>query len=151
MSTEDGGVLEVLDLDLPAGSYTFALSPGGERAVPYLLEAAPLGTRTDSTEIEPNDRFTEANLLGPAVEIAGALVGNEVDYYQFHLGDEEAGFYTLGFDADASAQLCLLDAAETAIYCSIGAGVELADLALAAGDTVSTSTGARATCPTPSA
>ncbi len=134
VSTESGGALEVLDLELLAGSYTFVLSPASERTAPYLLEAVPLGTRTDGTEIEPNDRFTEANLLEPDVEVAGALAGNELDYYQFHLGDEEAGFYTLGFDADASAQLCLLDAAETAIYCSIGAGVELADLALAAGD-----------------
>ncbi len=133
-STEDGGALELAGLELAAGTYTFALGPASERQVPYLLEALPLGARTDGVEVEPNDRLSEANRLEPAVEVAGTLVGNDIDYYRFRLSGHATGFFTVGFDADAPAQVCLLDATQRAMHCGVGAGVELTDLALAPGD-----------------
>ena len=94
----------------------------------------PLGARTDGVEVEPNDRLSEANRLEPAVEVAGTLVGNDIDYYRFRLSGHATGFFTVGFDADAPAQVCLLDATQRAMHCGVGAGVELTDLALAPGD-----------------
>ena len=100
------GVGRLDALGLAAGTYTIRLRSASEGPGAILLDAEPQGVLTDGDEVEPNDRYEDANVLVPGEEVGGG--GGDSDYYRIAVDAGAAGrAWDLTLDADGRVDLQL--------------------------------------------
>lgn len=102
------GAVRLDSLGLEPGIHTVRLQTrAGERAT-FVLDAEPQGILTDGNEIEPNNRYEDANLLPFASPLVGG--GGDQDWYVIDVDEEAAnGTWDLSIDADRDVSVQLLD------------------------------------------
>ena len=107
------GRLDALGLD--AGTYTLRLRSGSGGPGALLLDAAPQGILTDGNEVEPNNRYEDANVLEPGGEVEGG--GGDSDYYRIDVDAGAAGrAWDLTLDADGRVDLQLRTAERELLF-----------------------------------
>jgi hypothetical protein len=102
-----GEPLQLSSLGLAEGEHTLTLR-GGDGG-PYQLSAVSLGLLTDGGEVEPNNRWDDANVVTFERPVTGA--GTDIDYFVFDVGPELAGTpFDLVVESDANLGIALFDA-----------------------------------------
>jgi len=128
-TSDELGRLALPGLGLAAGTYRLALDGAG----PVTLDAVATGTITDGDEIEPNDRWDDANLL--AFDRPLRATGGDADHYVFEIGPDEAGQpWDLTIDASSTIRVTLADGDRATLQERRGDSGTLRGLVFAEGD-----------------
>ena len=103
-TSDELGRLALPGLGLAAGTYRLVLDGAG----PVTLDVVATGTITDGDEVEPNDRWDDANVL--AFDRPLRATGGNGDHYVFEVGAAEAGRpWDLNVEASSSVSVVLAD------------------------------------------
>jgi Mg-chelatase subunit ChlD len=127
-TADDLGRVALASLGLAAGTYRILVDGVG----PLTLDAVATGTITDGDEVEPNDRWEQANLLTFERPLRGT--GTNADFYVIEVGPEQAGRpWDLAVEASADIDLRVFDEARTELQRRRGSGGTLTGLVFAEG------------------
>ncbi|MDF1521851.1 MAG: hypothetical protein P1P87_03415 [Trueperaceae bacterium] len=127
-SADELGRVALASLGLTAGTYRILVDGVG----PLTLDAVATGTVTDGDEVEPNDRWEQANLLTFDRPLRGT--GTNPDYFVIEVGPEQAGRpWDLVVEASDDIDVRVFDEARTELQRRRGSGGTLRGLVFAEG------------------